>query len=238
MAIDLVVFDMAGTAVYDGDAVNTCLRAALSSAGVAVTRADVNGVMGMPKPQAIALLVEQQRGRGELPSIEEVDMIHQDFERRMIGHYRASAEVREADGASLVLQALRDRGIKLALDTGFNRRIADVILERLGWTDSTVDAVVTSDEVQHGRPDPAMIYRAMTLTGVLESARVAKVGDTPADLKQGISAGCALVVGVTSGSHTREELTGWGHTHLIDHLSELVPLVDRFDHQPAAGMAS
>src|SRR5436189_161649 len=35
MDVQLVVFDMAGTTVYDGDAVNICLRDALQAAGVA-----------------------------------------------------------------------------------------------------------------------------------------------------------------------------------------------------------
>ena len=54
---------------------------------------------------------------------------------------------------------------------------------------------------------------------------VAKVGDTPADLRQGAAAGCGLVVGVTSGSHSRRQLADIPHTHLIDRLAELPPLL-------------
>ncbi|HLK56747.1 MAG TPA: hypothetical protein VKU00_09290, partial [Chthonomonadaceae bacterium] len=60
MPVQLVVFDMAGTTVYDGDAVNICLREALASADVTVTREAVNGVMGIAKPVAIRMLLEQQ----------------------------------------------------------------------------------------------------------------------------------------------------------------------------------
>ena len=48
--IELVVFDMAGTTVNDEDAVNRCVRDALGAAGLAVSPADVNRVMGLPKP--------------------------------------------------------------------------------------------------------------------------------------------------------------------------------------------
>ncbi len=34
MNVQLVVFDMAGTTVYDGDAVNVCLRGALQAADI------------------------------------------------------------------------------------------------------------------------------------------------------------------------------------------------------------
>ena len=55
---------------------------------------------------------------------------------------------------------------KVALDTGFTRAIADVILARLGWDSTVVDASVASDEVERGRPYPDLIYRAMASTGV------------------------------------------------------------------------
>ena len=59
MNIELVVFDMAGTTVNDDDSVNRCLRASLAAAGLSVTAAQVNAVMGLPKPSAIAILIEQ-----------------------------------------------------------------------------------------------------------------------------------------------------------------------------------
>ena len=61
----------------------------------------------------------------------------------------------------------------------------------------------------------------MQRCGVSDPARVAKVGDTPADLAQGHNAGCGLVIGVTSGSHTREQLAGHPHTHLIESVADL-----------------
>ena len=48
--IELVIFDMAGTTINDDDSVNRCVRAALENVGVTVTPAEVNRVMGIPKP--------------------------------------------------------------------------------------------------------------------------------------------------------------------------------------------
>ncbi len=166
MRIELVVFDMAGTTVYDGDAVNTCLRAALDAAGCAVSRDMVKQVMGIPKPVAIQWLMERHYGK-----------------RPLIRH-------------------------------------------RLGWLRSpSIDASVSSDEVPRGRPYPDLVRRAMDLTGVTDAARVAKVGDTPADLEEGRAAGCGLVVGVTSGSHTRADLEPFPHTHLIRSIAGLPALL-------------
>lgn len=223
MSIDLVVFDVAGTTVFDGGAVRSCFVRVMATAGVVTSQEAINHVMGMPKPVAIAKLVAQFRGAA--PSEDEVRVLHAEFERQMLDHYRHASGVRAADGAVQVFQSLRERGIKTALDTGFNRPILAAILERLDWDSRLLDATVTSDEVHHGRPDPAMLIRAMEITGVRDPARVAKVGDTPADLEEGRRAGCGLVVGVTSGSHTEPELREHSHTHLIASLTELLPII-------------
>jgi phosphonatase-like hydrolase len=227
MDIDLVVFDMAGTTVYDGDAVHRALGDALHAGGVPVTRDEINAVMGLPKLEAIRQLLERRGGA----TAQRVDTIHDDFVARMIRHYETNPEVRETDGASDTFRRLRAAGIKVALDTGFSRGITDVILERFGWKrDGLIDASVTSDEVARGRPHPDLLFRAMQLTGVTDAKRVAKVGDTPSDLQEGTAAGCGMVVGITSGSHTREQLEPCPHTHLVEGVSalpELLGLCDR-----------
>ena len=226
MAIQLVVFDMAGTTVYDGDAVNVCLRAALDAAGFTVTRDAVNGVMGLPKPEAIRQLALSGAADPATITPALVAATHADFVARMIRYYEDDPAVRGTDGATAVFQRLHAAGVKVALDTGFSRDIADIILRRFGWVrDGLVDATVTSDEVARGRPFPDLVLRAMALTGVTDPRVVAKVGDTPADLREGEAAGCGVVVGVTSGSHTRDELLPWPHTHLIEHLDELPPIL-------------
>ena len=221
--IELVVFDLAGTTVYDGDAVGSVFRAALATRGLAADPEAVNAVMGLPKPEAIRRLLP--RGRAAAARAQQVSAVHEDFLARMLGFYRTDPAVREVPGASEAFRLLRGRGVRVALDTGFSRPIADAVLERLGWGRGLLDATVTSDEVAHGRPYPDMIYKAMALTGVTDAARVAKVGDTPADLREGHAAGCGWVVGVTAGSHTRAELLTHPHTHLIETVADLPPLL-------------
>jgi len=223
MDIDLVIFDMAGTTINDEDGVNRCLRAALDHVGVAATRDAVNQVMGIPKPEALRQLIE----RYERPDLlAQIDAIHGDFVRRMIDFYRTDPSVHEIAGAAETFRRLRAAGIKVALDTGFTRDIADVVLARLGWNDpKLLDATVTSDEVKRGRPHPDMVEKAMRDLGITDVRRVAKVGDTPSDLQEGTAAGCGMVIGVTGGSHTAEQLKPFAPTHLIGTVAELPALV-------------
>ncbi len=223
--IELVVFDVAGTTVRDDDAVHDSLRAALADAGVQVTRSDVNQVMGIAKPVAIGKLLERH-GPSKTWSTSHVDEIHTAFLDRMIAHYQQSPNVQPMPNTEATLSKLRAAGVRIALDTGFSRMILDTILQRLGWNDERVfDATVASDEVARGRPYPDLIVKAMQLTGVTNPASVAKVGDTPADLDEGAGARCGLIVGVTNGSHTVDELKRHPHTHLISHLGLLPKVV-------------
>jgi phosphonatase-like hydrolase len=227
--IELVVFDMAGTTVYDGDAVSTCFRAALANVGVFPEPDAVNAVMGFHKPEAIRRLLSAHqcspRPRGEEPGVRaiddrEVEAIHADFVERMLRYYETDPAVREIPGASKVFAELRRAGVRVALNTGFGRTIVDMILRRLNWT-SAVDAVIASDEVPRGRPHPDMIRLLMARLGIKQAQRVAKVGDTPVDLEEGFNAGCGLVVGVTTGSFTRRQLEDYPGARIVDSVADV-----------------
>jgi len=224
--IDLVVFDMAGTTVSDdGDVVARALAGAISDVlGISSELDDIRGVMGLPKPDAIRILVERS-GVGARAS--DVERAHAGFLRAMIRHYLGAPSVREIHGASETFRRLRARGVKVALDTGFSRPIVDAICSRLGWQEGVdIDVTVASDEVEQGRPAPDMIHRAMARTGVTDPARVAKVGDTPADLLQGRAAACGLIVGVGSGSSSLETLARFPHSRLVRDLRAVPGLLE------------
>lgn len=221
--IELVVFDLAGTTVCDDDAVSQAFGAALAEHNIAPEAARVSAVMGLPKPEAIARLIGEAGGTAA-PDF--VEAIHHDFVRRMCHYYATDPAVAEIPGSSAVFATLRRAGIKVALNTGFSRTIVDVLLHRLGWeTPATVDATITSDEVQRGRPFPDMVFALMHRLGVTETQRVAKVGDTWADLEEGANAGCGMIVGVATGSYSHEMLAQRPHTHLIASVAELPALL-------------
>ena len=225
MSIELVIFDMAGTTVRDDDAVNICLREALAKHSP-VTRDEVNSVMGLPKPIAIRLLLERKTPGGDPVQAELVNSLHEDFLARMLHHYRTAPGIEPMPHTLDTFCQLKEAGVHVALDTGFSRPIVDAILERLGWNEGgLLDATVASDEVARGRPHADLALKAMELTGIKNPKLVAKIGDTPSDLQEGSAAGCGLVIGVTNGSHTREQLAAHPHTHLIGSLRELPALV-------------
>ena len=213
--MELIVFDMAGTTVHDENKVGLTLQAALKEFGFDFSVEQINVVMGYEKPVAISILIEQKN-----PEL--INKIHAVFVAKMIAFYKESKEVKATSNAHETIQYLRSNGIKVAFDTGFSRPIADVIFEKLNWKQGVdFDFSITSDEVEHGRPYPDMIFRAMEHFNISDARLVGKVGDTMSDLQQGENAKCGLVVGVTTGAYSREELEHHHHHYIIDDLSEL-----------------
>jgi phosphonatase-like hydrolase len=151
-----------------------------------------------------------------------VQEMHVHFMKKMTDFYLHHETVHEKEGASDIFEWCKGHDIKVALDTGFDRSIVTPLLERMGWEKrGLIDASVTSDEVNHGRPSPDMINKLMEVTGVTDATDIAKVGDTIYDLQEGANAGCGSVIGITSGAYTRDQLLQGPYTHLIDHLGQL-----------------
>ncbi len=225
MGIELVVFDLAGTTVRDNKDVHRMLKNALKVFGVTISIEEANAVMGIPKPVAIKQLLEVKSYPDISPEL--INHIHIEFVEQMIEFYQNDSSVGEKEGVSDTFRILKERGIKIAVDTGFDRQITDPLLARLGWKrDKLIDASVTSDEVEHGRPFPDLIFKAMYLTGVTDVKKVIKVGDTPSDLQEGASARCQFVIGITSGAFSRAQLEVEPHTHLFDQVPDILNLLD------------
>ena len=221
MGIDLVVFDLAGTTVEDAGQVPAAFSAALQKHGLAIEWGLLASVRGASKRDAISRLVASRIGdRNEARAC--ADAIYADFCRALAERF--AAELRPVPGAPDVFRWLQQRGVRVALNTGFDRPMTQLITDGLCWNDGLVDAVVCGDDVPQGRPAPFLIFRAMEITGMACVHRVVNIGDTALDLQAGWNAGVAVNVGVLSGAHTRERLTQAPHTDLIASVAVLPDL--------------
>ncbi|MFQ6098617.1 MAG: phosphonatase-like hydrolase [Armatimonadota bacterium] len=219
-SVQLVVSDMAGTTVRDDGQVLSAFLTALRSHGVFATPAQVEAHRGAAKRRALAALLRAHR-----PDADDrlVDEAYRTFRKALEDNYRNN--VAPVRGAEDTFSYLRDRGIKVALNTGFYARVRDAILAALRWDSSVIDAVVCADDVPEGRPAPYMIFEAMMRCNVTSPAAVIAVGDTPLDLIAGTAAGCGGVVGVLTGSHDALSLGRVRHTHLIPSVADLPDLI-------------
>jgi phosphonatase-like hydrolase len=231
--IHLVVFDMAGTTVADRGEVQACFLQAAEHTGLRASRERVLSMMGWSKRRVFETLWAEQLGPDAPERADRIETSYGHFRRILEQHYR-TMPVRPTEGCLECFGWLRSEGIAIALTTGFYRKVADIILHRLGWDrglnarhvgtgDTTIQASVCSDEVPSGRPAPDMIHRAMALLGIVDVRGVVKVGDTQSDLHAGRSAGCGLTLAVTNGTHTAEQLGAYPNDGLLRSLHDLRP---------------
>ncbi|ALE07478.1 HAD family hydrolase [Arthrobacter sp. ERGS1:01] len=224
--IELAAFDMAGTTIDDHGLVYVALAEAVEETGAPVSAAELQQWMGTDKVTAITALMKLG---GQEPDDARVAAAFDRFRAILAERYAATPPV-ALPGVETALTALRARGIKVALTTGFDDDVAHPLLESLGWrvgsgAGTMIDAVVTTSDVAAGRPAPYMIHRAMEKTGVNDVRNVLAAGDTAVDVEAGRNAG-AISVGVLTGKMTRELLAGLPCDHVLDSVADVPALAE------------
>lgn len=221
--IKLVVFDMAGTTVDEDNVVYKTVRAAINGAGYDFSQEQVQAAgAGKEKSQAIRDVLALD---GAAHSDDEVQTIFADFKIRLKAAYEA-LDVREQPGASEVFAKLRENGVGVVLNTGYDRATAESLVEKIGWKVGVdIDGLVTADDVVNGRPAPDMIQKAMALTGVTDSSAAAKVGDSAIDIEEGKNADCGMTFGITTGAQTEAQLRDANPTDVVNSLQSLLPVL-------------
>ncbi|MEM6801531.1 MAG: phosphonatase-like hydrolase [Bacteroidota bacterium] len=221
--IKLFVFDMAGTSVDEDNLVYKTIRKAIEAAGHKVPLETVlEFAAGKEKLQAITDVLQHLYGK---PEIEEAQKIFEDFKKRLQVAYDEE-EVKPIEGVEDVFLSLRQKGIQIALNTGYDRNTAEKLMRKLGWMiPETVDMLITASDVEHGRPMPDMIWKAMEMAGVTGAEQVAKIGDSAIDIEEGHKAGCGMVLGITTGAQKKEQLAKAKPHQILDAAVEILSLV-------------
>jgi phosphonatase-like hydrolase len=218
----LACLDMAGTTVRDDGVVDQAFTTALTAAGVdqdsprfESARQYVLETMGRSKADVFAhLLGPTEAARATA-----------DF-ARAYEEIVASGGVSAMPGALTVIDALRERGVKVCLTTGFAVTTRDALIAALDWS-THIDLALSPSDCGRGRPAPDMIFGAMARLGIGDAAAVAVVGDTTSDLEAGTNAGAGAVIGVLSGAHEKSTLSGAPHTALMTDITEFIGVLER-----------
>jgi phosphonatase-like hydrolase len=225
--IEMVVFDMAGTVIDEQNVVYKTLHETLNEAGINVDFETVLALgAGKEKKVAITDLVSYVEGSQDPKRIQD---LFDSFRKKLDAAY-LNLHILPQPGAETVFEELRKRNILITLNTGYDRLTAESLLEKLDWrVGKEIDYLVTASDVYAGRPEPDMIEKAMEYYDIENEEHVIKVGDSIVDIEEGRNAGCRYVIGVTTGAHNHSQLMSAEPTHIIDHLSELLEIIDEHD---------
>jgi phosphonatase-like hydrolase len=211
--VELVIFDMAGTTVDD---VIDGVPLVLKSYDDAFRR------YGVEVPMEV---LNEQRGRDKLTVIREFGggRAQEIFDSFVGVLMENTGKVREMPGAREAFMSLRESEVKVTLNTGFPREVAEAIIESLGWEKKgLIDSWVCSEMVGKSRPDPAMILELMSRFKIEDPRRVVKLDDTAKGIEEGLRAG-VITLGVLTGTQSRERLEAANPTDVILSVAHIVP---------------
>jgi phosphonoacetaldehyde hydrolase len=206
MNIALVVFDWAGTLVDFGcRAPMAAFLEAFAEVGLPIDEATARKPMGAHKRDHVREILSETeisaRVRRELkrePDEALVNEIYGRFAQRLPALLPAHAG--PIPGAVETLQWLRARGVRIGSTTGYTRAMMDVLEPVARAVGIAPDALICADEVPQARPAPWACFRLAERFGVFQMSRCVKVGDTPADMAEGLNAGMRVVAVSESGN--------------------------------------
>jgi len=214
---------MAGTTIHDQGLVMAAFEAAIAAQGVTPGEERhkamvdyVTATMGASKIAVFTVLF-----KGDLAMANRANLAFEAALQDLV----AAGQASPIEGAEAAIENLRDSGIKVALTTGFSPATRDALLDALGWTD-LVDLVLSPADVGRGRPFPDLALGAMLRLGGTAVSGLVTVGDTLADVESGLAAGAGLVVGVTTGTHSRDELNEAGADLVLSSIADLPAVLD------------
>ena len=224
--IELAVFDMAGTTVNEHNLVYRTLWETINASGVYVEFDTVLQIgAGKEKFQAIYDILEFIGSFTDNAS-----NIYEQFLLALDKAY-TSADVSPCLYTEEVFRKLREQDIKIVLNTGYNREIAEKLIGRLGWQQGhEFDLLVTADDSENGRPSPDMILYAMKKLGIRDATNVVKIGDSEIDILEGKNANCGLTIGVLTGAHNSKQLARVNPDLILENLKNLPDILDQVRH--------
>jgi phosphonoacetaldehyde hydrolase len=197
-----VIFDWAGTTVdYGSCAPVDAFVELFRRHGVEVTFEQARIPMGVHKKEHIRQLLAMEPVVRAWHGIHARDASERDLEALYREFVPLQTEVIGLHedlipGVVETVAELRAAGIRIGSTTGYTTEMMHGLVEHAAANGYSPDSTVCADEVPAGRPAPWMALMAAMQIGIYPLAACVKVGDTVADILEGLNAGM-WTVGVT-----------------------------------------
>jgi len=235
-SIKAVIFDWAGTMIDFGCmAPVKAFISAFEEKHIHITLEEAREPMGLAKRDHVKAILSGERVQNEWikiynapPSESDIDEIYELVTPKMMEAIAHHCE--PIDSVIEVIEELKMRRIKIGSTTGYVDIMMEKVVPIAASKGLVVDSVVNSSDCKEGRPSPFMIFRNMENLGIYDVSEVLKVGDTVADVGEGLNAGAWTAAVVDSGNEiglrqsTFNDLTEESKNELISAASEKLKL--------------
>jgi phosphonoacetaldehyde hydrolase len=257
MGIKGVIFDWAGTTVDYG-----CIAPAIvfvevfKNKNIQITIEEARGSMGLAKKDHVRALIEHESVKqqwhqifGRYPDETDVEVIYAELEQSLVSIVaKYSVPV---PGIVELVKTLKNRGIKIGTTTGYTAPMMKNVIKVAKELGFEPDCIINSSDVNEGRPKPWMAFLNAIKLDIYPPSSIIKVGDTVADIKEGINAGM-WTIGVTKSGNevgfsldeikkvdkqildskiekARQKLLDAGAHFVIEGVWECLPIIDKIE---------
>lgn len=188
----VVLFDLDGTLVDTRDAVEASYRMVFDRhLDTPFPPPGLPGELFAMRPREVFAYVAPDR-------IEELYAAYEDAYPQNLSH------VRVFDGAAALIRRLHETGRRPGLVTNKGRPRTLTDLRVAGIDPEALSVLVTAEDTELRKPDPAPIHHALDLLGIAPEQAI-YVGDGPQDIKAARAAGMDCVA-VTYGFYPADDL--------------------------------
>lgn len=208
--IEAVLFDLDGTIIDTNELIiESFLHALKGIVPESFGRTHIIPSMGQP----LTMQLQQFSGR---QNVDDLTRLYREY-----NHLRHDEMVSLFPGVAEVIQALHEAGVKIGIVTTKMRASSIRALDLLGVY-KYVDTLVALDDVEHAKPHPEPVAKAIAALEVGASATF-MVGDSSVDIQSAIAAG-AVPVGVAWSLKGADLLFESGAVHMLHEMKELLTL--------------
>lgn len=219
--IKAFIFDIGGTLVKTDDAILKAIELSLKENKITFSnKKEVINVLG--RSSYINMLTAV---RGSYQGVDLDEKINKCFDYyQKIFPLKVASFFSVFSGVVKALRYLKNKGIKLAVFSGFNREEANFILKKLNLL-TYFGTIVTKDDVTKLRPDPEPLYIAMKKLGLRKNECI-YVGDTMVDIQMARNAKMKMVC-VKTGVQDNNLLKKENPDYFVDNLWEMVKVLEK-----------
>lgn len=215
-----VIFDWAGTIVDCGcQGPVQAFVESFSAYGVQISVPEAREPMGRGKREHVAAIMAMPRVAqawqsqyGTPPTEADIGLVYAHVEQNMLDVIGRYSDL--IPGAMEAVNTMRAHGLRIGSCTGYPRQVAEKMAANAARQGYAPECLVCATDVPHSRPAPDMCLEILQRFNIHSPRCAVKIGDTAADIREGLNAGMWTI-----GLSLTSNLTGLS----LDELERLAP---------------